>query len=213
MKVNLKMLCGLGYFGLKMIKTFLVIVMGMTLEFVAVVNDLLGRYSSFVGTQWDESRLGLRRLSGFILMRWAVRDALTQLLDSKFQEGDFGVFVYVVFGEIVVAFIFAVDSWVAIVDSRNGGEIMKEGCYLISTMLSQAIHIKYLESILYGSFIRWVLSHACGKYFALVFQSVAEVYFMVAWHIFYFAVRCRDPNPDGRRFGRRDLEGFIEGLR
>ena len=33
-----------------------------------------------MGTVWDGSRLRSRRLSGFILMRWAVRDGMTQLL-------------------------------------------------------------------------------------------------------------------------------------
>lgn len=37
--------------------------------FVAVVNDVLGRFSSLIGVLWQGSRLGLRRLSGFILMR------------------------------------------------------------------------------------------------------------------------------------------------
>uniref|UniRef100_A0A368UIF1 Transmembrane protein n=1 Tax=Glycine max TaxID=3847 RepID=A0A368UIF1_SOYBN len=50
--------------------------------FVSVVNDLLGRFSSVTVLVWEGSRLGLKRLSGFILMRWAVRDALTQLLGS-----------------------------------------------------------------------------------------------------------------------------------
>ncbi|RVW30168.1 hypothetical protein CK203_083221 [Vitis vinifera] len=40
--------------------------------------------TSFIGTVWDGSRLGLRRLSGFILMRWAVRDGMTQLLGLWF---------------------------------------------------------------------------------------------------------------------------------
>lgn len=113
-----------------------------------------------------------------------------------------------------VAFIFAVDAWVAIVDSRRTGrEIMKEGCYLISTMLNQAIQIKCLEAIFCGSFVRWVLARVCGRFVAMVFQSVVEVYFMVAWLIFYFAARSRDASLQGRRFGRRELEGLIEGLR
>jgi hypothetical protein len=36
---------------------------------------------------------------------------------------------------------------------------------------------------------------------------------MVAWLIFYFVARCKEADSDGRRFGRRELEGLIDGLR
>ncbi|XP_057982983.1 uncharacterized protein LOC131167924 [Malania oleifera] len=214
--------------------------------FVAVVNDLLGRYSSCVGNIWDGSRLGIKRLSGLILMRWAVRDAVTQLLGLWFfgeiedQYSFFRLFVRLklmpfsvmspwvrgfekeisgfLFAwflvDTCVSFIFAIDSWVAIVDSRRTGrEIMKEGCYLLSTMMNQAVQIKCLEAIFSGSFVRWGLQRVCGKLFAAVFQSVVEVYFMVAWLIFYLATRCKDASSNGRRFGQRELEGFFQGLR
>ncbi|KAF5750392.1 hypothetical protein HS088_TW03G00728 [Tripterygium wilfordii] len=214
--------------------------------FITVVNDLLGRFSSFLGLLWDGSRLGLKRLTGFILMKWAVRDALTQLLglwyfgEIEDQYSFFKLFVRLklmpfsvmspwikgfekeISGflftwfllDTFVAFIFAVDGWIAIVDHRRSGrEIVKEGCYLISTMMNQAIQIKCFEAILCGSFARWVLTRLFGKFLAAVFQSVVEVYFMVAWLIFYFVARSRDANSEGRRFGRRELEGLVEGLR
>lgn len=214
--------------------------------FVTVLNDLIGRYSSLVGVVWDGSRLGLKRLTGFILMRWAVRDALTQLLglwyfgEIQDQYAFFKLFVRLklmpfsimspwirgfekeVSGflfswfllDTFVAFVFAVDAWVAIVDSRRTGrEIVKEGCYLLLTMLNQAIQIKCLEAILCGSFTRWALARFFGKSFAAMLQSVVEVFFMVAWLIFYFASKCKDANLEGRRFGRRELEGLMGGLR
>ncbi|TXG58490.1 hypothetical protein EZV62_016319 [Acer yangbiense] len=214
--------------------------------FVTVVNHLIGRFTSLVGVVWDGSRLGIKRLTGFILMRWAVRDALTQLLglwyfgEIEDQYSFFKLFVRLklmpfsilspwirgyekeIAGflftwfllDTIVAFIFAVDAWVAIADTRRTGrEIVKEGCYLILTMVNQAIQIKCFEAILCGSFTRWALAHVFGKSFASVFQSVVEVYFMVAWLIYYFAARCRDASLEGRRFGRRELEGLIDGRR
>ncbi|KAK7396576.1 hypothetical protein VNO78_17679 [Psophocarpus tetragonolobus] len=214
--------------------------------FVSVVNDLLGRFSSVTVLIWEGSRLGLKRLSGFILMRWAVRDALTQLLglwyfgEIEDQYSFFKLFVRLklmpfsvmspwvrgfereISGflftwflvDTFVAFIFSVDAWVAIVDSRKSGrEIVKEGCYLISTMLNQAIQLKCLEAILCGSFLRWGLSRLCGRSFAKMFQSTVEVYFMVAWLLFYFAARCKDADLHGRRFGQRELEGLVDGHR
>ncbi|OVA10106.1 hypothetical protein BVC80_1591g10 [Macleaya cordata] len=214
--------------------------------FFAVVNNHLEKYDSFFRTIWAGSRLGIRRLSGFILMRWAVRDAMTQLLGLWFfseiedqhsffklfvrlklmpfsisspwirgYESEISGFLFTWFLlDTVVALVFAVDSWVAIMDIRmSGKEIVKEGCYLISTMLNQAIQLKCLEAILCGSFVKWILVQLCGNTFASVFQSIVEVYFMVVWLIYYFAARCKDTNSDGRRFGRRDLEDYIDGLR
>ncbi|KAG7028025.1 hypothetical protein SDJN02_09205, partial [Cucurbita argyrosperma subsp. argyrosperma] len=214
--------------------------------FIAVLNDLTQRFGSFVGMVWHGSKLGFKRLSGFILMRWAVRDALTQLLglwyfgEIEDQYSFFKLFVRLklmpfsimspwirgyekeisgfLFAwfllDTLVAFIFAVDAWVVIVDARRSGrEILTEGCYLILTMLNQAIQIKCLEAICCGSFMRWALARVCGKHVAMFFQSVGEVYFMVVWLIFYFAARCRDAKVQGQRFGRRELEGLIEGVR
>ncbi|KAJ8754271.1 hypothetical protein K2173_002171 [Erythroxylum novogranatense] len=213
--------------------------------FVVVVNDLLGRVSSIFGI-WDGSRMGLKRLTGFILMRWAVRDALTQLVglwyfgEVEDQYSFFKLFVRLklmpfsimspwVRGfekeiswflitwfllDTIVGFIFAVDAWVTIVDSRRTGrEIVREGCYLMSTMFHQAVQLKCIESILCGSAVRYILSRIVGRVLAAVFQSTAEVFFMVAWLIYYLAARCKEAQTEGRRFGRRELEGLIDRLR
>ncbi|GLT89786.1 hypothetical protein SLE2022_077570 [Rubroshorea leprosula] len=218
----------------------------MGIIFFTVVNDLSGKFVSLSRAVWDGSRLGLKRLAGFILMRWAVRDALTQLLglwyfgEVEDQYSFFKLFVRLklipfsvmcpwirgfereISGflftwfllDTLVALIFSLDAWIVIMDSRRSGkEILKEGCYLLSTMLSPAIQIKCYEAILGGPLARLVLTRIGGNLFAAVCQAVFEVYFMVAWLIFYFAARCRDPNAEGRRFGRRELEGLIDGLR
>lgn len=213
---------------------------------VAVVNDLLGRYSSCLWNIWYGSRLGTKRLSGFILLRWAVRDAVTQLLGLWFfgeieeeysffklfvrlklmpfsvtfpwargSEKDTSAFLTAWFiVDFCLGFIFSLDSWIALADSRRRGRhIVKEGFYLLSTMISQAVVIKCLEALFSGSAMRWVLGRVCGRFFACMFQSVVEAYFMVAWLLYYFAARCMDANSDGRTFGQRELEGFAEGLR
>ncbi|KNA05416.1 hypothetical protein SOVF_190490 [Spinacia oleracea] len=215
--------------------------------FVSVVNDLLGRYASFFGTICSGSNLGMKKLSGFILMRWAVRDALTQILGLWFfgeihdQYSFFKLFLRLklmpfsvsspwvpgydeeisgfLFSwflmDTIVSFVFAVDSWVTIANTRRGGgrEIVKEGCFLLATMIHQSIQLKCLELIMCGAFMRWVLARIFGRSFAVFFQALVEVYFMVAWLIFYFAARSKDANLSGRRFGRRELEGLIQGLR
>lgn len=232
-----------GYVILGFLVTYALI---LGIVFVTVVNNLLQRHKSFTGTIWDGSNLGIKRLSGFILMRWAVRDALTQLLGIWFfgeiedQYSFFKIFVrlklmpfsiisswvrgyekesagfllswYLL--DLLVAFIFAVDAWVAIVDSRKSGrEVVKEGCHLLAALLNPAINIKCLEGMICGSFTRWILTRFIGKMFASAFQSVMEVYFMVAWLVYYFAARSKDATSLGRTFGRRELEGLLEGIR
>ncbi|XP_022767330.1 uncharacterized protein LOC111311837 [Durio zibethinus] len=213
--------------------------------FVTVVNGLIGRFVSFFGAFWDGSKVGLKRLTGFVLMKWAVRDAVTQLLGLWYfgeiedhysffmlfvrlkllpfsvmapwirgYEKEISGFLFTWFlMDTLVSFAFSLAAWIAIVDSRRTGrEIIKEGYYLMSTLLNQAIQIKCYEAILGGSLARWVLAHIGGEFFATVIQAALEVYFMVAWLIFYFVVRCREANAEGRRYGRRELEALIDGL-
>ncbi|PHU06513.1 hypothetical protein BC332_23002 [Capsicum chinense] len=214
--------------------------------FLQVLDNVLGNYRTIFRTAWEGSNLGLRRLSGFVLMRWAVRDALAQLLgiwvfgEIEDQFAFFKVFVrmklmpfsdvapwvkgyekeslcFIVswfLVELVVGFIFAVDSWVSIVDSRKSGrEVVKEGCHLLGIMVYPAIGIKCWEVLVCGWFTRWILGGLFGQLFVLAFQSVMEVYFMVAWLTFYLAARYNDASSVGRMFGRRELEGFLEGVR
>ncbi|XP_024004196.1 uncharacterized protein LOC112081627 [Eutrema salsugineum] len=218
----------------------------LAIMFVTVINDLLGRFPSFLGVVWSGSRLGFKRVTGFVLMRWAVRDALTQLLGlwyfgevedqySFFRlffrlklmpftvmppwirgfEKEISGFLFAWFLlDTFIGLVLAVDAFVAIVDPRRRGrEIVKEGLYLVSLLLHQAVQLKCLEAILCGSFFRWVLIRIVGKSFASVIQSGLEVYFMAAWLVFYLAARCKDAHAEGRRFGRREMENLIDGIR
>ncbi|KAK9153953.1 hypothetical protein Sjap_001433 [Stephania japonica] len=213
--------------------------------FVVVVNRCVGREQSMVRSVWAGSRLGFRRLSGFILMRWAVRDAITQLLglcffgDVQDQHSFLKLFLVLklmpfsvnapwvrgyetqvsrflvawFFSDTLLALLYAVDAWVAIMDTRTGWDIVKEGFYLLTTMFNQAIHLKCFEAILTASFLRWLLATMFGNVFAAIFHSAVDVYFMVVWLTFYFAARSRDVDSDGRGFGVRDLEEFVDALR
>ncbi|CAH9062938.1 unnamed protein product [Cuscuta epithymum] len=215
--------------------------------FVQVLDNLLGNYyKTLFRTSWDGANLGLRRLSGFVLMRWAVRDALSQLLGIwsfgeiedqyeflkisirmklmpfsdvapwvKGHEKETLCFILSWFlVELLVGFIFAVDSWIAIVDPRKSGrEVVKEGCHLLGTLLGPAIEIKGWEAMICGSLTKWILAEIFGEVYAMAFQSVMEVYFMIAWLVFYLAARSMDASLLGRTFGRRELEGFLEGIR
>uniref|UniRef100_A0A7N0RHA4 Uncharacterized protein n=1 Tax=Kalanchoe fedtschenkoi TaxID=63787 RepID=A0A7N0RHA4_KALFE len=189
----------------------------------------------------------MKRLSSFILLRWAIRDAFTQLLglwyfgEIEDHYSVFRLFVMLklmpfsvmspwgrgfekeIYGFVAmwflidasVSFVFSVVSWVVIVNvrRRGGREMVKEGCYLLSTMLNQALMLKCFEFLLTGSYMRHFVSRICGKYLASYFQAAQEVYFTVAWLLFYFAARCRVQHTGGRVFGRRDLEGFAEDFR
>lgn len=214
--------------------------------FLKVVDHLLGNSRSIFRTFWYGSNIGLKRLSGFILMKWAVRDAMAQLMGIYFfgeiedQYVFFKVFLRMKFmpfanvapwvighewesagfiviwflSELMLGFIFAVDTWVAIVDSRMGGrEIVKEGCNLLMALFYPAFVIKWLEAIVCGSIGRWLLIRMCGDVFALIFQSSMEVYFMMAWLVFYFAARHKDGSSARRTFGRRELDGLLEVAR
>lgn len=218
----------------------------LAIMFVTLINDLLGRFPSFLDCVWSGSRLGFKRVTGFVLMRWAVRDALTQLLglwyfgEVEDQYSFFRLFVRLklmpftvmppwirgfekeisgfLFAwfllDTLVGLVLALDAFVAVVDPRmRGREIVKEGLYLISLLLHQAVQIKCLEAILCGSFFRWALVRVVGKGFGSVVQSALEVYFMAVWLVFYLAVRCKDAHAEGRRFGRREMENLVDGIR
>lgn len=214
--------------------------------FLKVVDHLLGKSRSFLRTVWDGSNIGLKRLAGFMLMKWAVRDALAQLMGIFFfgeiedqyvffkvflrmkfmpfanvapwvigNEWESAGFIMVWFlSDLILGFIFAVDSWVAIVDSRRGGrEMVKEGCHMLLALFCPAFELRCLEAIICGSVGKWLLKRMFGDVFTLVFQSSTEVYFMVCWLVFYFAARHKDDTSLGRTFGRRELQQLLENAR
>ncbi|KAL6507915.1 hypothetical protein OROGR_024110 [Orobanche gracilis] len=214
--------------------------------FLKVVDHLLGNYRSFLRTFWDGSDIGLRRLSGFILMKWAVKDAFVQLMGMYFsgeiedQYVFFKVFLRIKFMpftnlapwvkghewdsagfivnwfliDLMVGLVFSVGYWAAVVDSRRGGrEIVKEGYRILLALFCPALEIRLSEAIICGSAGRWMLKRIIGVVLTKIFQSLMEVYFMVAWLSFYLAARQREDASVGRTFGRRELEGLLDVAR
>ncbi|XP_073111385.1 uncharacterized protein [Elaeis guineensis] len=218
--------------------------------FVAVSTSLLQKRVSITGTIYYGARLGIRRLTGFVFLRWAARDALVQFLciwffaDVGDQNELFKLFVKVklmpfslsplnpwsgprdealsgfffiwALLDTVVSVVFAVVPWVVIMDHnlrRRGRDVLREGCYLISMMPAQTILIKCFETMVCGNLGRRIAMMFGGRLFAGIFHSVAEVYFMVVWLIFYLAARCKDGELEGRRFGSQELEECINELR
>ncbi|XP_073101995.1 uncharacterized protein [Elaeis guineensis] len=217
--------------------------------FVAVTTSLLHKPVSITRTICSGTRLGIWRLTGFVFLRWAAKDALVQFLcvwffaDVRDQNELFKLFVKVklmpfslsplnpwsgphdevlsgfffvwALLDAVISVVFALVPWVVIIDHnlrRQGRDVVREGCYLISMMPAQAILLKCLETLACGNLGRRFAMMVGGRLFAEVFHSVAEVYFFVVWLIFYFAARCKDGELEGRRFGRQDLEECINGL-
>lgn len=212
--------------------------------FYRVLNYLLGKPKNIFRAVWDGSNLGLRRLSGFVLMKWAVRDSLAQLIGIYFfgeiddqymffkifmrmklmpfsdvalwikgyEKESLGFVISWFLVEFVVALIFAVVTWVAIVESRKSGrEVVREGCRLLAIMLYASLEIKCWEVMACGWLLRYLLSDKMGALSSMVIQSIMEVYFMVAWLLFYLAAKQKRAASIGREIGRQELEGFLEG--
>ncbi|EPS59980.1 hypothetical protein M569_14823, partial [Genlisea aurea] len=209
--------------------------------FLKVLDHLLGNHRSFFRLIWDGSTIGLRKLSGFTLMKWAVKDAVAQLIGILFfgeiedqyafikaflrmkfmpfadlspwiigHEFESSCFAFAWFtADLIVGFVFAVDSWVAIVDSRRSGrEILTQGLHLVRALLGASVRMRLSEGLICGWVGKWMLRRmGLGEFSTVAIQSVMEVYFMVAWLVFYLASKCKE---DGRSFRRGELEGLVE---
>ncbi|XP_074288701.1 uncharacterized protein LOC141613858 [Silene latifolia] len=198
----------------KMIIDYHVDYWALGIVFVAVVNDLLGRYSSFTRSVWNGSNLGIKRLSGFILMRWAVRDAVTQVLELWYfgeirdQYSFFKLFLRLKLMPFSVA-----SPWVPGYDKEISGFLF--AWFLIDSLVSFVLAVNSWVTIVStrrdGREI--IKEGVFGDSIAFILQALIEVYFMVSWLINYLAARCKDASLSGREFGRTELEGVIEGLR
>lgn len=116
--------------------------------------------------------------------------------------------------DVFISFVFAVGDWIVMADPRkNRKAAVKEGWHLLSLMLHPAINLKCYEAIVCGPFARGLLARTFGDLIAMAFQSFMEVYFMVAWMMYYLSVKSVDANSHGQPFGQRELEAMLEDVR
>nr|XP_043623651.1 uncharacterized protein LOC122595363 [Erigeron canadensis] len=115
--------------------------------------------------------------------------------------------------EMLVSWVFTVLASVVMAHRYNSDwEVIKDGFRLLSLRKRPAIFLKSFEYIVWG-FVAAMLTAFLGELFASFIKSFVEVYFMVAWIIYYFAVKKMDENSRGVRFGyRTELQGMLADL-
>ncbi|EOA28893.1 hypothetical protein CARUB_v10025139mg [Capsella rubella] len=183
----------------------------LAIIFVTVINDLLGRFPSFLGVAWTGSRLGFKRVTGFVLMRWAVRDALTQLLGLwYFGEVEDQYSFFRLFVRLKLMPFTVMPPWIRGFEKEISGFLF--AWFLLDTLVGLILAVDAFVAIV-DSRRRGREIVKEGKSVASVIQSALEVYFMAAWLLFYLSARCKDAHAEGRRFGRREMENLIDGLR
>lgn len=127
-----------------------------------------------------------------------------------------GFFVAWAVLDAVVSVLFTVVPWVVAMDRDPrppGRNAVKEGCYLVSLMATDATLLKCWETVVCGSMGRLIMETFGGKIFGGFLHSIAQVYFMVVWLLFYFAARCKEVRLGGRQFGLEDVAAALDGFR
>ncbi|KAL2509332.1 hypothetical protein Fot_32979 [Forsythia ovata] len=121
------------------------------------------------------------------------------------QDPEYANLVFITiwfFIDLIVGYIFSVGSWVVMFEGTTGIlEIMEGRVNILLKLRYPAQDIRILEAIICGSFGRWVLWWVFGGFYSLGFQCLMEVYFMVAWLVYYCSARDRL----GRTVGKRQL--------
>ncbi|XP_006662443.3 uncharacterized protein LOC102717187, partial [Oryza brachyantha] len=127
-----------------------------------------------------------------------------------------GFFIAWALLDAIVSVLFTVVPWVVVMDRDPrppGRNTVKEGCYLISLMATDATLIKCWETVVCGSMGRVAMVAFGGKILGGFLHSIAEVYFMVVWLMFYFSARCKEVRLGGRHFGLEDVAAALDGFR
>lgn len=113
------------------------------------------------------------------------------------------------FVDLVACFVFAIDSWLLIVNARRMGarEIFREGYRLLGALFYPAFVINVLEAVI-PLVLKMMLGEGSFEYMYL--QAVMEVYFKVAWLIFYFSAWQKAGASVGRPYGRREFQDLVD---
>lgn len=180
------------------------------------IRDLICLFvmKSFVGGGVLEPEKVDRLVLRLSLMPFSILAPFTDVeatsLSLAARIGGFVSIDYIIDGTASCIYVMA--CWVTIMERQYWGfAALSRGWRLVSTMQSQVIAIKLLESILCGRSARWVLSLFMGNFLALLVVSVGQLYFVVCWLVLYLSARCKqDTNP---RFSLRVLEDFLDRIR
>ncbi|KAL7596769.1 uncharacterized protein LOC111894064 [Lactuca sativa] len=118
------------------------------------------------------------------------------------------------FVDFLTSFALTLDPWIVMADPRrNWREVVQEGWNLLSLSLHLAYNLKSFESIVCGPYVRWVFARTFGDFFARALHCFMEVYFMVAWLMYYLSVKSIHANSSGQPFGQRELEAMLGDVR
>uniref|UniRef100_A0A0E0BBR1 Uncharacterized protein n=1 Tax=Oryza glumipatula TaxID=40148 RepID=A0A0E0BBR1_9ORYZ len=127
-----------------------------------------------------------------------------------------GFFIAWALLDAVVSVLFTVVPWVVVMDRDPrppGRNAVKEGCYLVSLMATDATLIKCWQTVVCGSMGQLAMVTLGGKVLGGFLHSIGEVYFMVVWLMFYFSARCKEVRLGGRHFGLEDVAAALDGFR
>uniref|UniRef100_A0A0E0EYY0 Uncharacterized protein n=1 Tax=Oryza meridionalis TaxID=40149 RepID=A0A0E0EYY0_9ORYZ len=127
-----------------------------------------------------------------------------------------GFFIAWALLDAVVSVLFTMVPWVVVMDRDPrppGRNAVKEGCYLVSLMATDATLIKCWQTVVCGSMGQLAMVTLGGKVLGGFLHSIAEVYFMVVWLMFYFSARCKEVRLGGRHFGLEDVAAALDGFR
>ncbi|CAA3029113.1 Hypothetical predicted protein [Olea europaea subsp. europaea] len=166
--------------------------------FLQVIDHLSGNQRSVYHSILNGATFGCKRLlqfSFFVFLVVAMRVMFIPFINlvpwvqgPQWEIADFTVKWFCT--DLIVGCIFSVATWVAVVEwPISIIEISQETWHLLAAFRTPALEIRVLEAIICGSFGRGIVWTFFGNSCSLAFQCVMEVFFLVAWVLYYLSAR------------------------